>query len=94
MKEQEHIVGVGIKYKDVLYKLPRPNRHMHVNQVIQDATGDSYSKIDNACAKGFYTNEDRFLSRGEAALVAFEAKQIDSIPFCLISDYLWSDDEK
>ena len=94
MKEQEHIVGVGIKYKDVLYKLPRPNRHVHVYQVIKDATGDSCSKIDNACIKGFYTNEDRFLSRDEAALVAFEAKQIDSIPFYLTSDHLWSDEKK
>lgn len=45
----------------------------------------------DAKAQGFFTNTGRYISRFEAAVIAFKAKQIDSPINILFSEDLWSE---
>lgn len=60
-----------------------------------DCFGQAYGigiKMSSEAGKqGFVTNKGRFLSRADAAKVAFEAGQIDQMVGTLFSEDLWSE---
>ena len=47
--------------------------------------------IDPQVEQGFVTDDGEFLHRGNAAVVAWQAGQIDKIPTVLFSEDFWSD---
>jgi lactam utilization protein B len=52
---------------------------------------DTGVKTSNAAGlQGFFTNKGRFVSRGNAAVIAYKAKQVLDKSNCLCSEDLWS----
>lgn len=66
------ILGVAIKYNNVVYELPKPNRHHHVIRMIGGVKGP--------CIEGFYTSEGNFLNRVDAYALAVKTGQLNRDP--------------
>jgi hypothetical protein len=67
--EMEQIVGVAIRYGDLIIPLPSPKRHADVlNHMIRDL--EITEAIDPIEDGGFYTTSGKYLRRGRAAMMA------------------------
>lgn len=65
------IVSAAIKYGDVIFNLPKPNRHHHI---LQKMTLDFLLSKNNR-EQGFLTDEGIFVNRKEALKIVLENKQ-------------------
>ena len=79
------VTHVAIRCAGKVYALPKPNRHNHA---IQLAVDDGVKYVGQH-EQGFLDSTGRFLTREEAAAVAFEAGQIDRPTPGLFSEDLW-----
>jgi len=81
------ITHVAIKLDNIVYSLPRPNRHHHVIALIKIKG----VKKQTRGIQGFLTKDDRFVDRLEAAKIAVDSGQIDLLrwPPNLYSEDLW-----
>jgi hypothetical protein len=84
----ETIIGVAIleEGSNVVYSLPKPNRHSDVIKLMseQEKTIKPIKGI-----QGFITSTDRFVDRVEAGKIALASGQIKKL---LFSDKLYSED--
>lgn len=85
MKSFTTITHVAIRHNGKVYSLPPPNRHNHV---IRLAVEDGVQHVGQH-EQGFLDSAGRFLSREEAADVAYKAGQIDHPKSGLFSEDLW-----
>jgi len=86
----KHIIeGVAIKYKGKTYKLPKPNRHHDLINLIYQETGEPVYESE----QGFYDNFGYFLNRKDALFFALQSGQVlDIIKLhgnVLFSENLW-----
>lgn len=65
------IVGVAIKADNRIYKLPAPNRHHMIFQIMHD------SDLDGVLTEGFYDSNGDFLNRRDAMARAQVTKQLN-----------------
>lgn len=82
----ERIVAAAIKENGVVFT--GPHHHLIIWYIvpilgIKTSVGQ----------QGFITNRNRFVSRGEAADIAFMSKQISRATNCLFSEQLWEASE-
>jgi len=64
----EEIIGVAIKYGDLIIALPKPNRHSDlIRYMIHEL---QVSEIPKHVNEGFYTAKGTFLRRERAARIA------------------------
>lgn len=70
-----------------VWTLPRPNRHHHIIRYMY-ANGMSGSFMDG---QGFILEDDTFVSREEAAKIALDCGQVETLkaPPDLYSEDLW-----
>jgi len=79
------IVAVAVKLGQLIYTMPRPNRHYNVMHRMSD------EKIPLAGREqGFLTDKGEFLDRDSAALHAIECGQITECKF--VKNHLFSED--
>lgn len=69
------ITHVAIKFKDVIYSLPSPNRHNDVIRLIVEKTGASYVDVKEDC-QGFLDENGTYLNRKQALVNASLHNQI------------------
>lgn len=69
------ITHVAIRYKDVIYKLPCPNRHHHVIALIVKLTGTKYIDPDDD-DQGFIDEQGNYLTRQQALVSALCNNQV------------------
>jgi hypothetical protein len=81
----EEIVSAAIKRKFLIFSMPIPARH---NDIIH-AMVDEGLEPPIVGAQGFLTNEGEFVTRTEAAEIAFNRGQISSPRLTLYSEDLW-----
>lgn len=81
------IIGVAVRFKDVCYGLPKPNRHSHCFSVAR-AAGIT-NPTNRADDQGFYLEDGTFLTRKEAFIHATKTKQIINPE---AREYLFSED--
>lgn len=67
------ITVAAIKYKGVVYSLPRPARHHNIIRHIIEQTGDEFIGENE---QGFLDDEGNFLRRKPAKVIAEAAGQI------------------
>ena len=86
------ILGVAVKFKDLMVCLPKPNRHCDCFEYAAKILGIKSTLGSPAINQGFYTDEAIFLNRVEAFEVAEKAGQIinyDDGRGILFSENLW-----
>lgn len=93
LKEYGPILGVAIRYDEIVYRLPSPNRHHHVIRAIRDANGIGVAGPDE---QGFYSKKATFMTREFAMEVAVACGQLKRKPGAenyqgpeLFSEDLW-----
>ncbi|CAB4196687.1 hypothetical protein UFOVP1290_207 [uncultured Caudovirales phage] len=69
------ITHVAIKFRDILYSLPKPNRHHHIISDIVEKTGVEYVSFEESI-QGFLDDEDNFLNRKQALRHALLNNQV------------------
>jgi len=84
----EHITGVAIKAKTVVYQLHWPCRHCHVMHMLYQCLPHLQIR-EREHVQGFVTDEGRFLTREEAADMARANGQTVSTRSSLFSEELW-----
>lgn len=77
------ILGVSIKYKGEIHKIPKPFRHHHLLH------GHDDGEFIRDSSQGFYTDKVDFLSREEAAILAKAVGQYEGSNTRLYSEDLW-----
>ena len=100
MKNKEYIlcsavwVKDGKKYKDQPTNIDSGfvvcgRRHNNCFVTLELLKLDRELLCNKFIIQGFVTNLDRFCDRVEAGKIAFEAKQINKLTKCLLSEDLW-----
>lgn len=84
----DKIVGVAIIHKDVVYSLPKPNRHHNVIQLIIHKLGIKHAYCRE---QGFIKENGDYIDRIEGAKLALENGQTKKLiaPPNLYSEDLW-----
>ena len=104
MKNSEYILCAAIHYDDGLTYVHQPvniktgfvvagRRHHNCFATIKIVSGDNGDLKSKNASQGFITNQDRYLDRKEAFIVAEAAGQLllkNKEPKTLISEDLWS----
>lgn len=82
----EKIDCVAMKYLDDVVSLPKPARHHDLISLAHQANKDT-----RLYEQGFLTTMGRFVDRMEAAEIALNSEQIESLKFPpdLFSEDLW-----
>lgn len=76
--DPERIVAAAVVWGGVIYSLPRPARHHDVMQRIPKLGPNVQPEVDLQPAnQGFITSSGRYVDRGEAAVLAIQAGQIE-----------------
>lgn len=75
-------------YNDIIYTLPRPARH---HNIMHDEMRDLPVMLRQRATQGFVLEDDTFVGREEAAMIALEAGQCTKLitPPNLFSEDLW-----
>ena len=84
MTEPERITGVALWFEGEFYSLPQPARHGDLIAQVHAKHGRS-----RGTQQGFITSTERFVSRAEAARIAYAAKQIPEAVSHLYSEDVW-----
>ena len=82
----EFIISAAVQHEEVIFSLPRPNRHYHIVHKMYDMGLPKTAQQH----QGFLTTTGRFLDRKEAATLALSNGQISKLKF--VSDELFSED--
>lgn len=64
------ITHVAVRFRDVVYSLPRPNRHHDVLRKIREETGEERLTNMNGENQGFLNESGRYLTRKQALISA------------------------
>jgi hypothetical protein len=80
----ETIIRVAIEFTEVTLSLPAPNRHHHVIAHYAAMGGRGSGR-----RQGFITSKERFVTRTEAAKIAYASGQIAAPKRLLFSEDLW-----
>lgn len=78
---------VAIKIGDVVYSLPRPNRHDALIMLLIEQLGRGW--LSGRHEQGFVLSDGSYANRQRAAQVAYAAGQIKDQAACLISEALF-----
>lgn len=84
------IISAAIKYNDLIFSLPIPARHhdiLHKMYLPKDENGLELPK--QKCEQGFLTSKGFFVNRIEAAKIANDCGQVESL---ILAPYLYSED--
>lgn len=86
--ERPRVTHVAIRFRDVVYSLPAPNRHHHVISLILQETD-----VDHVYGEeqGFLDESGRFLSRKQALISALANGQVKD-PSTVRAERLCSED--
>ena len=76
-------VYIGKRHSDCFHNL------IELNRKTNKYSEDELMKLLIKCMQGFINSSLHFLTREEAAIEAFECKQIDYIAKLLLSEDLW-----
>lgn len=99
-KKLEYIICAAIHFKnDTKYQHQPKNvetgfvvcgrRHHNCFYIAATCIADGYSEMKGSAVQGFLTSKDRFVTREEAGVIAFEQKQTDRKTNCLFSEDLY-----
>ena len=95
--KQEYILCAAVHYND-LGMYARQPKNIETGYVICGCRHDncillnailSGNKIKMESVQGFLTSKDRFVTRAEAAKIAFEARQVNYLSDGLVSEELY-----
>ncbi|MEG1233857.1 MAG: hypothetical protein RSE18_08460 [Acinetobacter sp.] len=88
----EKIIGVSIAYGAQVFSLLKPNRHMHIYEMLIHPKYPDLDSFNENIVEGFITSELNFLNRREAMVFAKQNGQIKDDTFQeheLFSEDLW-----
>lgn len=83
--DKETITDVAIVIGKKVYVLPKPKRHSDIIKIMADLKTPVFQESQ----QGFFTSKNRFVSRKEAAQIAFSSGQITKEIVELHSEDVW-----
>ena len=81
---REWVEAAAIVFEGNVWSLPKPARHHQIIAAHIEQTG-----LDGSGQQGFLTNKGRFVSRREAARIAYDAGQLEHLQSSVFSEDLW-----